>query len=117
MTPKDAEKKENQAQVKTDLESIRKSDNPQPRIDRGDKVRVIVKKKFEKGCMPDWIDEVYTVESVSKGRDQAPLTHISCQPITDRQEVYILRDPNNTLNHYKNKMFLRNELLLVQKAD
>ena len=76
MTPKDAEKKENQAQVKTDLESIRKSDNPQPRLERGDKVKVIVKLKFEKGYMPDWSDEVYTVDSVSKGRDQAPLTHI-----------------------------------------
>ena len=48
MTPKDAEKTENQAQVKTDLESIRKSDNPQPRLERGDKVKVIVKLKFEK---------------------------------------------------------------------
>ena len=76
MTPKDAEKKENQAQVKTDLESIRKSDNPQPRLERGDKVKVIVKLKFEEGYMPDWSDEVYTVDSVSKGRDQAPLTHI-----------------------------------------
>ena len=76
MTPKDAEKKENQTQVKTDLESIRKSDNPQPRLERGDKVKVIVKLKFEEGYMPDWSDEVYTVDSVSKGRDQAPLTHI-----------------------------------------
>ena len=36
MTPKDAEKKENQAQVKTQMESIGKSDNPQPRIAEGD---------------------------------------------------------------------------------
>ena len=43
MTPNDAGKKENQDEVKTQLESIRKSDNPQPRIDQGDKVRVIVK--------------------------------------------------------------------------
>ncbi len=71
MTPKDEEKKDNQEQVKTDLESVRKSGNPQPRIERGDKVRVIVNNKFEKGYMPDWSDEVYTVESVSKGRDLA----------------------------------------------
>ena len=44
MTPKDAEKKENRAEVQTQLESIRKTDDPQPRIDHGDKVRVIVKK-------------------------------------------------------------------------
>jgi len=66
--------------------------------------------------MPDWSDEVYTVQSVSKGRNEAPLTHISYQPIIDRQAMYLLRDPNNTLNIYKNGMFTRNELLLVQKA-
>ncbi|MFM7982736.1 MAG: hypothetical protein ACKPKO_25775, partial [Candidatus Fonsibacter sp.] len=68
------------------------------------KVRVIFKKKFEKGYMPDWSDEVYTVESVSKGRDQAPMTHrLSHQPIIDSQAMYLLRDPNNTLNKYKEK--------------
>ena len=107
MTPKDAEKKKNQTEVKTQLESSRKSDNPQSRIDEGDKVRVVIKKKFEKGYMPDWSDEVYTVQSVSKGRNEAPLTHISYQPIIDRQAMYQLRDPNNTLNNYKNGMFTR----------
>ena len=116
MTPKDAEKNENQTEVKTQLESIRKTDNPQPRIAEGDKARVIIKKFFEKGYMPDWSDEVYTVQSVSKGRNEAPPTHISYQPIIDRQAMYLLRDPNNTLNNYKNGMFTRNELLLVQKA-
>ena len=66
--------------------------------------------------MPDWSDEVDTVQSVSKGRNEAPLTHISYQPTIDRQAMYLLRDPNNTLNSYKNGMFTRNELLLVQKA-
>ena len=79
MTPKDAEKKENQAQVKTQMASIRKTDNQQPRIAEGDKVRVVIKNKFEKGYMPDWSDEVYTLQSVSKGRNEAPLTHISYQ--------------------------------------
>ena len=116
MTPNDAGKEKNQKEVKTQLESIRKSDNPQPRIEAGDKVRVIIKKKFEKGYMPDWSDEIYTVQSVSKGRDNAPLTHISYQPIIDRQAMYQLRDPNNTLNNFKNGMFTRNELLLVKKA-
>ena len=43
MTPNDAAKKNNQTKVKTELESIRKSDNPQPRIEEGDKVRVVAK--------------------------------------------------------------------------
>ncbi|MFM7984129.1 MAG: hypothetical protein ACKPKO_32870, partial [Candidatus Fonsibacter sp.] len=116
MTPNDAEEKENPEKVKTQLESIRKTDNPQPRIDQGDKVRVIFKKKFEKCYMPDWIDEVYTVETVSKGRDKAPLTEISHQPVIDRQAMYLLRDPNNNLNKYKKKMFTRNKLL-VQKSE
>ena len=66
--------------------------------------------------MPDWSDEVYTVQSVSKGRNEAPLTHISYQPIIDRQAMYLLRVPNNNLNNYKNGMCTRNELILVQKA-
>ena len=68
MTPNDAGKKENQTEVKTQLESVKKTDNPQPRIEAGDKVRVVVKNKFEKGYTPDWSDEVYTVQSVSKGK-------------------------------------------------
>ena len=35
MAQKDAEKKDNQTEVKTQLESIRKTDNPQPRIAEG----------------------------------------------------------------------------------
>ena len=116
MTPNDAGKKENQTEVKPQLESIKKTDNPQPRIEAGDKVRVVVKKKFEKGYMPDWSDEVYTVQSVSKGEHQAPLTHISYGPIIKRQAMYQLRDPNNTLKNYKNGMYARSELLLVKKA-
>ena len=93
MTPNDAAKPGNREEVKTQLESIRKSDNPQPRIVEGDNVRVVVKKKFEKGYMPDWSDEVYTVQSVSKGRDQAHFTHVAYKPITERQAMYQLRDP------------------------
>ena len=40
-------------EVKEQLESIRKTDNPQPRTAKGDNVRVIINKKFEKGYMPD----------------------------------------------------------------
>ena len=82
----------------------------------GDKVRFVVKKKFEKRYMPDWSDEVYTVQSVSKGHAQAPLTHISYQPKINRHAMYQLRDPNSTLNKFKNGMFTRSELLLVKKT-
>ena len=45
MTPNDAGEKEDQTQVKTQLESIKKTNKPQPRLEVGDKVRVVVKKK------------------------------------------------------------------------
>ncbi len=67
--------------------------------------------------MPDWSDEVYTVETVSNGRDQAPFTHTSYQPIIDRQAMYLLRGPNNTLNKFKKRVFMRSQLLLVQMAN
>ena len=63
MTPNKAAKSVNRSKVKAQLESIRKTDNPQPRIDQGDKVRVIIKKKFAKGYKPDWSEEVYTVRN------------------------------------------------------
>ncbi|MFM7984785.1 MAG: hypothetical protein ACKPKO_36230 [Candidatus Fonsibacter sp.] len=52
--------------------------------------------------MPDWSDEDYTVESVSKGRNEPPMTHISHQPIIDRTAMHLLRDPNNTLKKEEN---------------
>ena len=116
MTPNEATDPKNQKEVKTQLESIRKSDNPQPRIEAGDKVRVIIKKKFEKGYMPDWSDELYTVQSVFKGKDKAPIDRIALQPVIERQAMYRLRDPNNTLSRYKNGMYSRSELLLVKKG-
>ena len=116
MTPKEAEKKENRAEVKEHLESIRKTGNPQARIAEGDKVRVIIKKKFEKGYMPDWSDEIYTVQSVSKVKYDEDFTHVSQGPIIERQALYQLRDPNNTLSSFKKGMFMRSELLLVKKA-
>ena len=62
----------------------------------GDKVRVIIKQKFEKGYMPDWSDEVYTVQSVSKGKDDEAFDHISQGPIIERQALYQLRDPTHS---------------------
>ena len=107
---------DNKKKVKTQLKSIRKSDNPQPRIEAGDEGRVIIKKKFEKGYMPDWSDELYTVQSVFKGKDKAPIDRIALQPVIERQAMYRLRDPNNTLSKYKNGMYSRSELLLVKKG-
>ena len=66
--------------------------------------------------MPDWSDEIYTVQSVSKGTDNASLTHLLYETIFERQAMYQLRDPNNTLNNYKNGMYARSELLLVKKG-
>ena len=62
MTPDKAGKPENQVDVKSNLESIRKMDNPQPRLDSGDQVRVVTKRKFDKGYKPDYTDKVYTVD-------------------------------------------------------
>ncbi len=66
--------------------------------------------------MLDWSDEVYTVQRVSKGKHDEAFTHISQGPIIERQALYQLRDPNNTLNSYKKGMFMRNELLLAKKG-
>ena len=103
--------------MKTQLESIKKTDTPQPRLEEGDKVRVVVKKKFEKGFVPDWSDEVYTVQSVSQGTDNEALIHIPDGPLIERRAMSSLADPNNTLTDSKIGTYTRNELLLVQKAN
>ena len=111
MTPDKAAKPENQTEVKTNLESIRKMDNPQPRLDSGDQVRVVIKKKFDKGYKPDYTDKVYTVDrSVDSN-----YVYFMDQSV-DPQRQYILHDPDNTLPKYKNKKFMRSELLLVKKG-
>ena len=115
MTPVEAAKSENRDKVKTQLESIRKTDAPHPRLEPGDKVRVIIKKKFEKGYMPDWSDEVYTVQN-RMYRNDVPLSRLADAPVIDRQAMYVLEDPNNTLAPSKKRMYQRSELLLVQKA-
>ena len=97
MARKEAAKAENRAKVKTQLERIKKADAPHPRLEPGDKVKVIINNKLEKGYMPDWRDEVYTVHSVSQGRNEAHLTHRSYQPIIVRQARYLLRDPKDIL--------------------
>jgi hypothetical protein len=110
LTPNKAAKPENQVEVKTNLESIRKTDNPQPRLDSGDQVRVVIKKKFDKGYKPDYTDKVYTVD---RGYD-ANYVYFMDDSV-DPQRQYILHDPDNTLPKYKKKKFMRSELLLVKR--
>ena len=110
MTPKEAEKEKNRGEVKENLESIRRTDNPQPRLDAGDLVRVMVKKKFDKGYEPDWSERTYRIRARVQGNHAG--LHAD---VVDPQTQYQLEDPGGTLPGYKQK-FMRNELLLVKKA-
>ena len=116
MTPNRAARSNNQSKVKEQLESIKKSDNPQPRIDQGDTVRVIIKKKFEKGYMPDWSEKVYTVRN-RLFRDDTTFEYLGSAPVTERQAMYVLNDLVNTLPTAKKGMFTRSDLMLVRKAN
>ena len=109
MTPNEAAKAENQQEVKTNLESIRKSDNPQPVIKKGDEVRVMVKKKFDKSYVPNWTDKTYKVTAKQEWN------HVYLHDDTpkDPQTMYGLSDPTNDLPRYKDR-FMRHELLRVK---
>ena len=109
MTPMQASQESNRQQVKTNLESIRKMDNNQPRLDAGDKVRVILKKKFEKGYAPNWSDRIFTV------RERVEGNHAPVGDVVDKQIQYTIADPTGTLPTYKKK-YMRDELLLVKKG-
>ena len=83
MTPNNAHKPENKSEVKTNLEAIRKSNNPQPTIDVGDEVRVMMKKKFDKNYIPNWSDKVYVVNDKEEwnhviGHDDVPVDLRHC---------------------------------------
>ena len=56
-------------------------------------------------------------ERIERKKDNAHITDVSYEPIIERQAMYSLEDPNNTLTDSKNGMYTRNELLLVQKAN
>jgi len=109
MTPNEAAKAENQQEVKTNLESIRKSDNPQPVIEKGDEVRVMVKKKIDKNYVPNWTDKTYKVTKKQEWN------HVYLYDDTpkDPQTMYGLSDPTNDLPRYKDR-FMRHELLRVK---
>lgn len=108
MTPNQASMGKNRLEVKTNLEALRRNDNPQPRLDPGDRVRVMVKKKFEKGYAPNWSDKTYAVAQ------RVPGNHAPLGDVVDPQVQYKLTDPTGTLPGYKNK-FMRHELLLTKK--
>ena len=110
MTPNEAAKPENQQEVKTNLESIRKSDRPQPVINIGDDVRVMVKKKFDKSYVPNWTDKTY---KVTKKQEWNYVYLYDDQP-DDPQTMYGPDDPTNDLPRYKER-YMRHELLLVKK--
>ena len=65
--------------------------------------------------MPDWSDEVYKVRS-KLFRNNTTLDRLASLPVTERQAMYVLEDPNDTLSATKKGMYARNELLLVQTA-
>jgi len=109
MTPDEAAKASNQQEVKTNLESIRKSDNPQDVISIGDEVRVMIKKKFDKSYVPNWTDKTYKVTRKQEWN------HVYLEDATpnDPQTMYGLSDPTNDLPRYKDR-FMRHELLRVK---
>ena len=85
-------------------------------LDQGDRVRVIIKNKFAKGYMPDWSEKVYTARN-RLFRDDTTFEYLGSAPVSERQVMYVLNDPDNTLPAAKKGMFSRNDLLLVRKAN
>ena len=63
--------------------------------------------------MPDWDDEGYTVRN-RLFRNNTTLDRLASMPVTKRQAMYVLEDPNNTLSIAKNGVYSRSELLLVR---
>jgi hypothetical protein len=110
MTPNAAAESGNRDEVKTNLESIRRMDNPQENVGVGDRVRVMIKKKFDKNYMPDWSNALYKVRSAEEGNH---LLGEDDRPV-DPQKMYRLEDPENDLPRYKDR-YMRHELLLVKK--
>ena len=104
------------------MESIKKSNNPQPKIKNitGDKVCVLLDHKFgsQRCYMPDWSEEPYTVGKLLDG-SIAPLRDVmdDATGVIDRQVRDVLAEPQKRRSNMINTKFkyLRSELLLVQK--
>jgi Integrase core domain len=75
MTPVKASLKENEMKViQTNINKIKVIPLSKPKFKVGDKVRMSrVKGIFEKGYLPNWSEEVYTIEKVKK---TTPITYI-----------------------------------------
>jgi hypothetical protein len=82
MTPADAEKKGNQAEVKMNLESQRKHNKQYDNISLGDKVRLYRKRKRvgEKEDIPTYSKQTYEVVKIDNSPDAGKLYHLSNRP-------------------------------------
>ena len=67
MTPNEAGSHRNHDIVKRNMGATRERSRPQEKLQEGDKVRVRVKKKLEKGYSPDCSGKLYTVSSMIPG--------------------------------------------------
>ncbi len=67
LTPNEAARKSNRDVVKTNLESLRRSDNPQAVMNVGDDVKV-------KSDVPDWTNKIYKVTEKKEGNTCARKT-------------------------------------------
>jgi hypothetical protein len=94
-TPVDAEKKENQAEVKMNLESQRKHNKQYDEINIHDKVRLFRKRKRvgEKKDIPQWSKTTYEVVRIEDNPDAGRLYYLS---------------------NYPEKPILRSQILLVK---
>ena len=91
MAANEEHKPENKTEVKTNLEAIRKLSNAEPTINVGGEVRVMVKKKFDNNCIPDWSDKTYVrrsgttcVEMTTHLRTLKPRTRSRTRHVLDR---------------------------------
>jgi hypothetical protein len=70
-TPVDARKPANQMTVKINLELKAKHTRTYPELHVGDKVKIYKKKdKMDKQQKSVWVDNMYTIENISKSLDQ-----------------------------------------------
>ncbi len=64
--------------------------------------------------MPDWSNEVYTIHN-RLFRNNTTLDRLASLPLTMRQAMCALEDPNDMLSATKKGMYARSEPLLVKK--
>ena len=65
MTPHDASQKENEEEVRRNLQGKARSRTARPKFRIGDQVRIAKSKRhFEKGYTPNWTEEVFVVDQV-----------------------------------------------------